>query len=268
MGTDELNESVTTSAYALLDGVADAVLISEGASIVHANDAARALLGGQQPLPEDLVALSDRVLGEDRPLFEGLLRRDGSPERQAAPTELRLLDAYARQFWVAISVRPVLDDSGRWLRIWTLSNISERKRAQECLRDGLNSLAWLVSNLQGMAYRCSNTRHWHMHFVSDGCFELTGYSSSDLLYSRTVAFADLVPKEDLEVALVQIHEAVSAGQPFELVYRLITATGVEKLVLDRGTGAGSQEGGEPTELQGFIADITGLPQRLRPYVDG
>ncbi|MCK8517347.1 PAS domain-containing protein [Methylonatrum kenyense] len=241
----------------ILDGIDGAVLVSAGATILYASARARELLAHRAA---DLTVFADRVIEADRIRFEALLRETAGRVKLPRRRQIRLRLADGREDWFEVSVTTRLL-GGRRLRIWTLLDVSERKRAEQRLSDGLGSLARLVSNLQGMAYRCSHSRQWDMHFVSDGCFELTGYASSELLYSRTIAYGDLVPAEDLEPALEQVRAAVAADEPFRLIYRIVTATGEEKTVLDQGAGVRDADG-DVTELEGFITDISGLRDRL------
>lgn len=242
---------------AVLDAVDGAVLVSDGATILYASARARELLGHRAA---DLTLFADRVHDADRYRFEALLRETAGGVTTPCRCQLRLNLAGGGKDWFDLSVRTRLLGE-RPVRVWTLLDVSERKRAEQRLSDGLASLARLVSNLQGMAYRCSHTRQWDMHFVSDGCFELTGYASSELLYSRAIAYADLVPADDLEPALAQVDAAVAADEPFQLVYRIVTATGEEKTVLDQGAGVRDAEG-RAGELEGFITDISRLRDRL------
>ncbi|MCS3902023.1 PAS domain S-box-containing protein [Methylohalomonas lacus] len=133
-------------------------------------------------------------------------------------------------------------------------DITDSKRAEFRIREGQRSLATLVSNLQGMAYRCSHTREWDMYFVSDGCAQLTGYASSELLYSRKIAYGDLVHADDRDAAVAEVERAVAEHRPFRVVYRIITAGGQEKLVWDQGSGVFAEDG-SVTELEGFITEL-------------
>ena len=63
--------------------------------------------------------------------------------------------------------------------------ITDRKHAEETLKDKERSLAILMSNLPGMAYRCKNYKNWTMEFVSNGSYGLTGYHPSDLINKAT-----------------------------------------------------------------------------------
>jgi PAS domain-containing protein len=58
------------------------------------------------------------------------------------------------------------------------------QRSEQALTESKRTLATLLSNLPGLAYRCANDRDWTMEFVSDGCYGLTGYAPEDLLHNK------------------------------------------------------------------------------------
>jgi PAS domain S-box-containing protein len=133
--------------------------------------------------------------------------------------------------------------------------IIERKQAEERLQESERRLATLMSNLPGMAYRCRNDENWTMEFISRGCFELTGYWPSELLYNRMVAFGQLIQPEDRKYVWQTVQEALREKRPFQLLYRIVTANGIEKWVWEQGRGV-FDAGGNPEALEGFMADIT------------
>lgn len=94
-----------------------------------------------------------------------------------------------------------------------------------------------------------------MEFVSEGCFELTGYRPSDLIQSKKVVYAQLIHPDDQDPVWNEVQEAIKQNRPFQLVYRITTAAGDEKWVWEQGRGVFSPEGGL-LALEGFIADIT------------
>lgn len=53
-----------------------------------------------------------------------------------------------------------------------------------------------MSNLPGMAYRCANNVNWTMEFVSDGCYQLTGYRKDELVNDKVVSYAHIIHNED------------------------------------------------------------------------
>lgn len=89
------------------------------------------------------------------------------------------------------------DDHGKVTRIVGVNiDITERKNAEEALRENQRMLATLMANLPGLVYRCRNDADWTMEFVSEGSVALTGYRPEDLLYNRVTSFAALIVPED------------------------------------------------------------------------
>jgi PAS domain S-box-containing protein len=131
----------------------------------------------------------------------------------------------------------------------------ERRRAEAALHESQRAMMTLLSNLLGMAYRCRNDRDWTMEFVSDGCLELTGYSPSDLVGNRTISFSQVIHPEDREMIWNQIQDALRQKIPYQLHYRIISAGGETKWVLEKGREVFSSAG-ELVALEGFTTDIT------------
>src|SRR3990172_3918905 len=71
----------------------------------------------------------------------------------------------------------------------------------------LHFLSALMRNLPGMAYRCRNDREWTMEFVSDGCFDLTGYRPAELLESGTVNRQTIIHPDDLDSVWYEIQSS-------------------------------------------------------------
>lgn len=132
---------------------------------------------------------------------------------------------------------------------------SDLRQSEHSLLESERKLYTLMGNLPGMVYRCLNDRNWSMEFISQGCRELTGYEPEDLLQGGTISYADLIHKDDREAVWEQVQENLAKKRPFQLVYRIATASGEEKSVWEQGVGVFSKEGGL-LALEGFIADIT------------
>lgn len=81
------------------------------------------------------------------------------------------------------------------MHLCLLEDISARKEVEASLKESERSKSVLVSNLPGLAYRCDYDDNWTMRFVSDGCFELTGYSANMLIKNRDISFNDIIAPE-------------------------------------------------------------------------
>jgi PAS domain S-box-containing protein len=136
-----------------------------------------------------------------------------------------------------------------------LDSLKESQRAEESLRESQRTLATLMSNLPGIVYRCQNDPDWTIEFVSEGCYQLTGYSPVELIENRNISYGQLIHSDDREKVWHDIQVALQEHRPFQLTYRIITATAEEKWVWEQGCGIFSPEG-DVLALEGFITDIT------------
>ncbi|MGH7545921.1 MAG: PAS domain S-box protein, partial [Gemmatimonadota bacterium] len=134
-------------------------------------------------------------------------------------------------------------------------DVTERRQAEEALRDSQRTLSTLMSNLPGMAYRCRNDPDWTMELVSDGCRDLTGYDPDALTGNRIVSFGELIHPDDREAVWNVVQEALERREPYRLSYRLRTASGEEKWVWEQGRGIFGGDGSLEA-LEGFVTDIT------------
>jgi PAS domain S-box-containing protein len=137
----------------------------------------------------------------------------------------------------------------------TLGAALGRRRVEEELRESQRSLSTLLSNLPGMAYRCRNQADWRMEFISDGSVELTGYQPHDLVDNRLIAYADLIHPKDRTWVWQDVQAALAAGQPIQVTYRIITAAGAQKWVMEQGRGV-KDENGHLEALEGIVTDVT------------
>jgi PAS domain S-box-containing protein len=122
------------------------------------------------------------------------------------------------------------------------------------LEDSQRFLANLLGNLPGMAYRCRNDQVWTMEFVSQGCFDLTGYQPEDFLHNRTLSFIDVIHPQYRQLLKDEWQQALRLGRPFRYEYPLMTASGQETWVFEQGIGVIEQ--GEVLALEGLIIDVS------------
>ena len=116
-------------------------------------------------------------------------------------------------------------------------------------------LMTLLANLPGMAYRCHNDPDWTVEFASEGCRELTGYPSADLVGNHRISLGRLVLEEDRAAIWEAVQAALARRESFEITYRLKRADGVVRWMWERGRGVFRPDGSLEA-IEGFITDIT------------
>ncbi|MEX0707240.1 MAG: PAS domain-containing protein [Woeseia sp.] len=121
--------------------------------------------------------------------------------------------------------------------------------------DSRQSLNDLMRDLPGVVYRCKNDGDWTMSFISHGCFNLTGYTADDFLDQKSISYDSIVHPDDRERLHQDVQSAIDGQYEFQLEYRIITASGEEKVVCEKGRAIHVAEGTESL-LQGYIFDIS------------
>ncbi len=137
----------------------------------------------------------------------------------------------------------------------TLGAAIGRSRADQELRESQRSLQTLLSNLPGMAYRSRPGMPWQVDFVSEGALELTGYPPSALVGSGESSLVRLIDADDRAALRRGIEEAIAERRPFHLNYRIRTADGTVKWVMEQGRAI-HDETGAVERLEGIITDVT------------
>lgn len=89
--------------------------------------------------------------------------------------------------------------------------------------------------------------------LSENVRDLTGYAPEQLVQNSEIAFADLVHPQDRSRIAREMGDAVAAGAPFRVAYRIRTREGAERWVLEQGRAVTT--GGEAV-LTGYIQDIS------------
>ena len=170
--------------------------------------------------------------------------------------QTRIADKQGHRHYIKISGKPIYDTQGQFKGYRGMgTDITEQMDAETALRESQRALATLMKNLPGMAYRCQNDRYWTMEFVSTGCSKLTGYRPSELIGNSKLSYAQLIHPDDRDTVSKEIQAAVGENQPYQVSYRIKTATGEEKWVWEQGCGVFSSQG-ELEALEGLIIDIT------------
>jgi PAS domain S-box-containing protein len=201
--------------------------------------------------PKDMLGVEDccrRVLAGEHMVHDYSIDRPDGTQRNVRNSVMPVKNEVGR----------VIAMTGACIDITTVRHTeSALRRTMDALEESERMLRTLMGNLPGMAYRCLNEKQWTMEFVSEGCFELTGYHPAELLHNAKLSYADIIHPEDVQLVEDCVNEGLSKRGQFRIRYRILTAGGKLKHVFEQGVGI-TEPNGTIQHLEGFITDVTEL----------
>lgn len=151
---------------------------------------------------------------------------------------------------------PVIDKKqNKHLVFLHYKDVTQEYLGIEEIEQQRRTLQSLYSNFPGMIFRCLNEINWTFEFASEGCKELTGYSSRDLINNFKVRYSDIIFPEDKQLVWEVIQDAVKMKKFYDIKYRIITKRGSIKWVSERGR-PNFDRYGNVVNIEGFITDIS------------
>lgn len=166
-----------------------------------------------------------------------------------------LMSKDAKKHYIADSAAPIRDSADNIVGVVIVfSDVSKKYIAEKALRESERSKAILIENIPGIAYRCSLDTNWTMQYVSEGCFELTGFSPSDFV-NGNVHFNDLILPEYRAHLWQEWQKTVTEKSFLREEYRIITKHKKIRWVWEQGVPV-FDENENLVALEGLIIDIT------------
>ncbi len=134
-------------------------------------------------------------------------------------------------------------------------DVTERMETERALHETERSKATLISNLPGIVYRCKNDENWTMTFLSEGCYELTGYKPEELLENSKISYTEIIAPDFREALNKLWGEELAERKVSQVEYPIITASGKTKWVWEQSQGVCDSHG-NLIASEGYITDIT------------
>lgn len=170
--------------------------------------------------------------------------------------ELKILRGDGHEAWTRTAARPILDDSNNLIGIYgAVQDITERKRAEQELREAESRYRDLVEQIPGVVYLAEQGIRGRWHFVGSKIRSLLGFSPEEWLADPNLWFDHVYPEDQdmvLEIdSTVHLHD--SEGRTVE--YRMVARDGDVVWIRDAQT---FQDDGpnRPALIRGVLFDIT------------
>lgn len=192
----------------------------------------------------------ERVL----PLLESL-ERDQLP----VPMEFRVIGGDgATRYLFAESEYTFNEEAEAVGMIGVIQDLSERRRAEEQMRESERRFRSLADNVPSVVYICNNDERFTMLYLNNQVENLTGIPKEEFLSNR-MSFADLYHPDDVPTLYAEFERALAAHEPYQLHYRFKHTSGEWRWIEEIGTGVYDQDG-TLLYLEGLFFDIS---DRLR-----
>lgn len=159
-------------------------------------------------------------------------------------------------FWNELRISPVRDANGQVTHyIGVQNDITERKQAQEALRQSELRFQQLAANLPGMIYQFRLTSEGAMSFVyvSPGCREVYEVEQEALLENTQLILNQIHPDDQLRFNTSVAHSAQTL-EPWSWEGRFITPSG--KLKWIQGISRPERQANGDTLWDGLLIDIS------------
>ncbi len=179
-----------------------------------------------------------------------------SGEIDSYSMEKRMFRADGSPIWVQILVAVInLPEPCAFSYITILQDIDDQKTISMELIESERSKSVLLSNLNGMAYRCACNSDRTMEFISTGCHALCGCEPERLIGHKGCSFDELIAPEYRERLWQEWEIALRDKTQLQSEYEIIDFNGKRKWVMELGEGVFDEEG-EIEALEGIIIDIS------------
>ncbi|MEG4066898.1 PAS domain S-box protein [Microcoleus sp. Pol11C2] len=219
---------------------------------IEVNDSFLSMTGYdlEETLWNTVPGLNIWVRPEDRLNFRRSLHEQGVIRNQECEFRMK-----SGSVVVCLLSAELINLDGELCMLAVMTDITDRKHAEEALRESQRALATLMSNLPGMAYRFRNDADRSMEFVSEGCYQLAGYSPEEFIGTREISISELTHPDDRDNLWNAVQVALQENRPYQLNYRITAKNGELKWVWEQGLGVFS-DSGELIALEGLITDIS------------
>ncbi|WP_338767323.1 MHYT domain-containing protein [Massilia sp. METH4] len=245
------------SMRALLTTTVDGVVTIDQQGIIREfNASAERIFGWER---HEVVGEPAAVLMADPETSEqhGVLRRIRTGDMRMARAGEEVMGR--RKDGSEVPIRTALGHAqliDRTLYVLFITDITERRRMTQALRDSEEQLRSLIGSIPGIAFRCRAADDYPLEFISEGVEWITGYPVGDFIGpAKCRTFGELVAPADKQRVLAVLNLCASNGVPFTVEHRIQHADGTWRWVWAHGALVRNEDG-TARWLDGVVLDTT------------
>lgn len=200
--------------------------------------------------------LENLVLQEDRGEVEAHLMKSRESLSDLV-CEFRIHTPTGATKWLRADSEPQLQEDGSIVWNGSVTDITDRKCAEMELREALEFLRNVNSQLPGAIYRFRIDREEGMAFpyISEGIKQLSGDDPSDIMEGKINLLSRVLP-DDSTVFLAAISKSRRMMEPCHQQFRLVHRDGSVRWAMSNSIPMADGKGG--IVWHGFVMDITEL----------
>ncbi len=191
----------------------------------------------------------------DQKEVEEALKQLKKGEVEELDLQFRIINAAQKNIWLHTRARISGKNGNEPALITGISiDITRQKKLENELLENKVKYENLLSNVQGMVYRCDFSGDWPEVFISDGAIELTGLQPQEFIETQNL-LGNFICEDDREEVWRVVNKSVKDRSSFAVTYRIRDKEGKLKWVLDRGKAL-MDENGNLRYLEGIVYDIS------------
>jgi len=158
--------------------------------------------------------------------------------------------------YIAVHIRITKDSQGKTVKTHGVNqDITERKLAEQALREERNKLARLAATVPGMlfSYRLSPDGSSQIPYASPSSKEINGFMPEDIAHDASAIFS-LIHPDDVEAVSESIAESARTLSPFHQIFRYRHPEKGDRWIEDCSQPQRERDGS--TIWHGILTDIT------------